>query len=158
MNEPTHPHFVLSDGQYCHVLEDRLYVGKRDLPKELPPPENKLDAVSIILFGLGLLIMLFFAVTTIITKYYVVTFTTSALGITLAVAFFRAMKFTATKTIYRGDILGVEYHKRAMGYDYFIVHYAGKDKKAWKRRLTIYDSQQCLEQALQVMKNAGILQ
>ena len=157
MNEPAHSHFVLADAQYCHSLEDRFYIGKRELPEKLPAPVNKLDYVTLSLQIAGLAVLLFFTVMTLITQYYVVTFTLGLLSITLALALIRSAGFTATKTILKVDVLGVDYHKKMFGYDYFIIRYAGPGGKVWKRRLAIYDSQQCLDQALKAMKDAGFM-
>jgi hypothetical protein len=157
MNEPTHSHFILADASYCHVLEDRLYIGKREVPEKIPAPLNKLDFVTLSLQLAGLIVLLFFDVMTIITHYYVVTFTLSLLALTLGISLIRSAGFTATKTIFKEDIIGVTYHKKLMGYDYFIIRYAGPGGKVWKRRLAIYDSHQCLEQALKAMKDAGLM-
>ncbi len=157
MNEPQHPHFVLADASYCHVLEDRLFIGKRILPENFPAPINKLDYVTFILQLSGLLILLFFIVVTLISHFYVVTFTLGLLSVTLGIALLHSAGFTATKSILIADIVGVEYKKRLMGFDYFIVRYSGPGGKVWKRRLAIYDSHRCLDQALQVMREAKLL-
>lgn len=157
MNEPKHPHFVLADASYCHVLEDRLLIGKRVLPEKFPEPINKLDYVTFFLQLGGMLVLLFFIVVTIMTSFYVVTFTLGLFFITLGIALKHSAGFTATKTIMIADIIGVEYRKRFMGYDFFIIRYSGPGGKVWKRRLAIYDSARCLEQALLVMKEAKLL-
>ena len=157
MNEPKHSHFVLADASYCHVLEDRLIIGKRELPEKIPAPINKLDFVTLIMQIVGLLILLFFIIMTIITKYYVVTFTLSLLAITLGLATLRSAGFTSTKCIMIADIVGVEYNKKWVGYDFFVIRYSGPGGKVWKRRLAIYDSKECLEQALTAMKKAKLL-
>ncbi len=157
MNEPTHAHFVLADAQYCHVLSERLLIGKRDLPEKMPEPTGKPEYLMLAFQLVGILILTFFLIMTIITHYYVITFTISLLLLTLIVSFFRTAGFTATKTIMIADIVGVDYKKKMFGYDYFIVHYAGPHGKQCKRRLPIYDSQICLDQALAVMKEAKLL-
>lgn len=157
MKEPNHPHFVLSDAQYCHVLEDRLVIGKRELPEKLPEPRNKLDLVLLLLQTGGIAILVFFLVMTVIAKYYFVTFTVSALLLLLLFSIMRTIGFTNTKAIYKSDVLAVDYKKRSIGYDFFVVRYSGEHGKLWKRRLIIYDSQDCLNQALKVMKDAGLL-
>mgnify|MGYP000683953499 CR=1 FL=1 len=157
MNEPTHAHFVLADAQYCHVLKDRLVIGKRELPEKMPEPAGKPDYVTLALQLAGILILSFFLVMTLITHYYVITFTLGILLLTLGISFIRTAGFTSTKAILIADIVGVDYKKRMFGYDYFIVHYAGPHGKECKRRLAIYDSQKCLDQALSVMKEAKLL-
>lgn len=157
MNEPKHAHFVLSDAQYCHVLEDKLYIGKRELPAAFPKPNNRVDYLQLALVIAGLLVLGFFLVMTIIVDFYVVTFTLGALMLALILAFTRTIGQTTTKVIPRADILGVDYKKRLFGYDTFIIRYAGEHGKVWKRRLAIYDSQACLSQALEVMKSEGLL-
>jgi len=157
MNEPTHSHFVLADAQYCHVLSDRFYIGKRDVPEKFPEPINKLDFVTLALQIAGLSVLLFIVVITFISQYYVITFTSSLLAVTLALALIRSAGFTSTKTILKVDVLSVEYHKKMLGYDFFVIRYAGKGGKVWKRRLAIYDSQQCLDQAMKTMRDAGFL-
>ncbi len=157
MNEPTHAHFVLADAQYCHVLSNRLLIGKRDLPEKMPEPTGKPEYLMLAFQLVGILILTFFLIMTIITHYYVITFTISLLLLTLIFSFFRTAGFTATKTIMIADIARVDYKKKMFGYDYFIVHYAGPHGKQCKRRLPIYDSQICLDQALAVMKEAKLL-
>jgi hypothetical protein len=157
MNEPKHSHFVLADASYCHVLDDKLIIGKRELPEKLPEPVNKLDFLTLGFQLAGLLLLSFFLITTLITRYYVVTFTLSLLILTLALATIRSAGFTSTKCIYIADIVGVEYHKRLFGYDFFVIHYSGPGGKRWKRRLAIYDSKICLEQALTAMREAKLL-
>jgi hypothetical protein len=157
MKEPTHAHFVLADAQYCHVLNDRLLIGKRELPEKMPEPVGKPDYVTLALQLGGMLILTFFLVMTLITHYYVITFTLGILLLTLGLSFIRTAGFTSTNIIMISDIVGVDYKKRMFGYDYFIVHYAGPQGKECKRRLPIYDSQKCLEQALTVMKEAKLL-
>lgn len=157
MKEPQHPHFLLSDGQYCHMLEDRLVIGKRDIPDPLPKPQNKLDTVLLLLGILGLGLLLFFTVMTILTHYYMVTLTLVVLMALIFVSLLRTAGYTTTKTIFKNDILNVEYHKRAFGYDFFIIRYSGEKGKLWKRRLAIYDSQISVDQAIAVMKEQGLL-
>lgn len=157
MNEPKHPHFILSDAQYCHVLDDKLYIGKRELPEKYPAVKNRLDVVLMILQLAGALILGFFLFMTIITHYYLITLTLGLLTMLLVVSLIRTLGYTNTSVIIKADIVGVDYHKVSIGYDYFVVHYSGEGGKAWKRRLTIYDSSQSLQQALQVMKDAGLL-
>ena len=158
MKEPKHSHFVLSDAEYVHVLDDRLYIGKRELPEVFPEQENHLDYVTLGLQIGGLTVLLFFMVISLFTNFYIVTFTLSVLAITLSVALFRSAGFTATKTILKADVIGVDYHKKKFGYDYFVVHYAGEKGKVWKRRLAIYDSQQCLDQALKAIRDWGFME
>lgn len=157
MKEPNHPHFVLADAQYCHVLADRLLIGKRDLPEKMPEPVGKPDFVTLALQLAGLLVLAFFMVMTVITQYYVITFTLGILFLTLGLSFVRTAGYTSTNIIMIADIVGVDYKKKLFGYDYFIVHYAGPQGKECKRRLPIYDSQKCLDQALSVMKDAKLL-
>jgi hypothetical protein len=157
MKEPVHPHFVLSDAQYCHFLDDRLVIGKKDLPEKLPAPKNKLDVMLLLIQLLGLALLGFFIVMTVLAKYYMVTFTVSGLFLLLVYSVVRTAGFTTTQSIMKSNIVGVEYHKRGLGYDFFIINYSGEKGKLCKRRLAIYDSKQCLEQALQVMKEQGLL-
>ncbi len=157
MNEPTHSHFVLADAQYCHVLNDCLVIGRSVLPDKTPQPTHKPDLITFILQLTGVLILTFFLVMTLITHYYVVSFTVGMLLITLGVSFIRTTGFTATNAIMIADITDVYYKRKSFGYDYFIVYYSGPEGKKCKRRLTIYDSEKCLAQALTAMKNAGLL-
>lgn len=157
MREPKNPHFVLSDGEYCQLTEGKLIIGKRDLPPVLPPVTGTPDYVMLGLQIAGLILLGFFLGMTIIAKYYVVTFTLAVLFITLAGSVYKMAGYTSTKAIIVADIVGVDYKKKMFGFDYFIVHYAGPKGKDCKRRLNIYDSQQCLEQALNLMKGIGFL-
>ncbi|MDQ3111547.1 MAG: hypothetical protein M3R17_16795 [Bacteroidota bacterium] len=157
MNEPTHAHFVLADADYCHVLNDRLIIGKRELPEKLPVATSKPDYMTIGLLITAILVLSFFLVMTLIVHYYVVTFTLSVLLLLTLVGMIRTAGFTSTKLIMIADIVAVDYKKRMFGYDFFIIHYAGPNGKKCRRRLAIYDSHKCLEQALTVMKEAGLL-
>ncbi|HTL80083.1 MAG TPA: hypothetical protein VL651_00185 [Bacteroidia bacterium] len=157
MNEPTHAHFILSDAQYCHVLEDRLYVGRKDVPEKFPQVKNSFDGVLLILQVAAFLLLAFFITMTIVVHYYVVTLTLGMLLLLLMVSVIRTLGFTNTKVIMKADILGVDYFKKSVGYDFFVVRYSGEGGKLWKRRLTLYDSQQSIKQALEVMKEAGLL-
>lgn len=157
MKEPVNPHFVLSDGNYCHFLDDRLVIGKCDLPEKIPSPVNKMNFVVLVLQVLAICVLSFFLVMTVIASYFIVTFTLACLLLIGIITIFRGVKYSDTKAILKDDILKVEYHKRAFGYDFFTVAYAGEGGKIWAKRLTIYDSQQCLDQALLVMKEQGLL-
>jgi hypothetical protein len=157
MKEPKHPHFVLSDGEYCQLVDGKLVIGKRDLPEHLPVPTGKPDYVMLGLMIFGLLLLGFFLGMTIVAHYYVVTFTLAVLFLTLGGAVYKSAGYTSTKAIVVADIVGVDYKKKMFGYDYFIIHYAGPNGKDCKRRLTIYDSPQCLEQALSLMRYIGFL-
>ena len=157
MNEPKHSHFVLADASYCHVLEDKLYIGKRELPEKFPLPTYKLDFLTLTFQLLGLLVLSFFIVMTLMTKFYVITFTLSLFTITLALATLRSAGFTNTFNIPIASIVKVDYTKKSFGYDFFVIHYYDKIGKIWKRRLAIYDSKICLDQAIAAMKDAKLL-
>lgn len=157
MKEPANPHFVLSDGTFCQFLDDRLVIGKADLPGKNPVPSNRPDPVSLGLMIAALLVLGFLLVMTVIAHFYIITLTLGLLFSFTLVSFVRSVKYSATPVIMKGDILSVKYHKRGIGYDFFVIIYSGKDGKAWLRRLAIYDSQQCLDQALQVMHEQGLL-
>lgn len=156
MKEPVNPHFVLADGNYCHFLEDRLVIGRCDLPERLPEPVNKVNYLVLGLQIVAIIVLSFFLVMTVIAMYFIVTFTLACLLLVGTVTFFRSVKYSNTLAIMRDDIISVQYHKRSFGYDFFTVIYSGEGK-AWVRRLTIYDSQQSLDQALRVMKEEGYL-
>lgn len=158
MKEPVNPHFVLSDGNYCHFLDDRLVIGKCDLPAKLPEPVNKTNMLVIGLLAAAIVVLLFFLVMTILVSFYIVTFTIACLLVLSFVTIFRGVKYSNTPAIMKADIIKAQYHKRAFGYDFFTLIYAGEGGKLWARRLAIYDSQQALDQALQVMKEQRILQ
>ena len=157
MREPAYPHFVLADGEYCQLVDGKLIIGKRDLPPVLPPVIGTPDYVVLGLQLAGLLLLGFFLGMTIVAKYYVVTVTLAILFLTLAGSVYKMAGYTSTRAIIVADIVGVDYKKKLFGYDYFVVHYAGPKGKDCKRRLTIYDSSKCLEQALDLMKELGFL-
>lgn len=92
-----------------------------------------------------------------ITGLYVVVFMLGMLDLLMLPALYRLLGYSQTNFIPREDISGTEYHKRNFGYDWFVVHYTGKNGKHCKRRLVIYDSQECLTQALSVMRAEGLL-
>jgi len=157
MNEPQHPHFVLSDGMYCHVMPEGLIISKKQLPKETPAQRTNPEWLWVILLFIGVGIFGFFFVMSIIAHYYVVSF---MVGVGVAFLGWNAVKligYTSTLFVAREDVLGVTYHSKSFGYDSFIVRYAGPSGKVLKRRLIIYDSQECLTQALTVMTEQGWL-
>lgn len=157
MNEPEHPHFVLSDGQYCHVLKEGLIVSKKKLPQVTPSQNDNPDYATAGLLGAGVIILSFLITMCAITGMWIVVFLLGMLDIMMIIALLRMIGFTHTNFIPRADINGAEYIRRNFGYDWIIVHYTGKDGKHKKRRFVIYDSKECLEQALTVMKSEGFL-
>ena|ERR1044072_3315616 len=157
MNEPEHPHFVLSDAQYCHVTREGFIIAKKNIPEPIPAQNDKPDLVNGLLLGAGAAILTFLVAMCAITGMYIVVFLLGMLDILVLVSLFRLLAYSQTNFIPRDDVSGVEYKRRNFGYDWFIVHYTGKNGKHCKRRLAIYDSQECLTQALHVMKSQGFL-
>lgn len=157
MNEPEHPHFVLSDAMYVHVLSEGLIVAKKDLPKVMPVQKDGPETMTVALLGAAVFATLFFAVMTAITGMYLITFLMGAMMFLAVQNLLRSLKFSATDFIPRSAIQGVKYRKKSFGFDSLIVKYAGKNGKVFLRRFAIYDSHDCLVQALQVMKNEGWL-
>jgi hypothetical protein len=157
MNEPEHPHFVLSDARYCHVLYEGLVVSNKKDKDIIPEQKDSPDYVSGIWLMIGIAVLTFFMVMCVITELYVVVVLMGALNILMVVSLYRTLGFSQTEFIPREDIVGVQYFKKNFGYDWFLVHYTGKNGQACKRRLVIYDSQECLNQALDVMKTQGFL-
>lgn len=157
MNEPLHPHFVLSDGMYCHVMPEGLIISKKQLPKATPVQSANPEWLWVILLLIGAGIFGFFLVMSLIAHYYVVSFMVGVCAIFLMWNAIKLIGYTSTLFIAREDILGVTYHSKSFGYDTFIVLYAGTNGKVLKRRLIIYDSQECLTQALTVMTEQGWL-
>ncbi|HEU4717506.1 MAG TPA: hypothetical protein VFU15_06725 [Bacteroidia bacterium] len=157
MNEPKHAHFILSDGQYCHILGDKLIIAKKEIPEKLPASSDSPDMVSVALETGGMLILAFLLYMTILASAFTLSALISGLFLLLAFSLVRQFSFSNAKVILRANILGVEYHRRAIGYDYFIVIYSGEKGKLCRRRMAIYDSSQCLEQALISMKSEGLL-
>jgi hypothetical protein len=130
--------------------------NKKDA-KVTPEQKDSPDYASGIWLSIGIAILTFFMVMCTITELYVVVVLMGALNVLMIVSLYRTLGFSQTEFIPRADINGVEYHKKNFGYDHFLVHYTGKDGSARKRRLVIYDSQECLTQALGVMKSQGFL-
>ncbi len=157
MNEPEHPHFVLSDARYCHMLPHGLVIGNKNDAHVIPEQKDSPDYVSGLWLIIGIAVLTFFMVMCTITELYVVVVLMGALNILMIVTLYRTLGFSQTGFIPRKDINSVEYHKKNFGYDHFLIHYTGKNGKACKRRLVIYDSQECLNQALGVMKTQGLL-
>jgi hypothetical protein len=157
MNEPEHPHFILSDARYCHVLQEGLIISTKKIPTERPVQNDKPDYVSSMWLVLGIAVLTFFMIMCVITKLYPVVVLMSALNILMIVTLYRMLGFSQSNFIPREDIVGVQYFKKNFGYDWFLVNYTGKNGKLCKRRLVIYDSAECLNQALTVMKTEGLL-
>lgn len=157
MNEPQHPHFVLSDASYCHVLPQGLVVSKKKEVKEMPVQNDKPDYFSSVWLIIGAAILTFFMVVCTITELYVIVVLMGGLNGLVLVSLYRSIAFSQTEFIPRDDVNAVQYFRKNFGYDYFLVHYTGKNGKACKRRLVIYDSAECLNQALGVMKAEGFL-
>jgi hypothetical protein len=157
MREPANPHFILSDGEYCHFLEDRLFFGKIDLPKQFPSVNHRPDILAVTMQFVGIFLLLSFLISSFMVKFYVLVFILTALLATLSVWTMRTIQFSTAKWILRKDIVGATYHKQQLGYDYFIIQYSPEKGKLFKRRVVIYDSERSLEQALRVMTEEGIL-
>lgn len=157
MNEPEHPHFVLSDARYCHVLTEGLIISTKKIPSDRPVQNDKPDYVSSIWLVLGISLLTFFMIMCTITKLYPIVVLMMALTILMIVSLYRMMGFSQSEFIPRAAINSVQYFKKNFGYDWFLVHYTGKNGKPCKRRLVIYDSSECLNQALTVMKSEGLL-
>ncbi|HTF04081.1 MAG TPA: hypothetical protein VK826_08645 [Bacteroidia bacterium] len=157
MNEPEHPHFVLSDGMYCHVLPEGFIVSKKNLPEERPVQKDSPDAMAILFLSAGIAIATFFIAMCVITGFYVVVAMLGALDLLMIYSLWRTIGYSHTNFIPRADIVGLKYNRRSFGYDSFIVYYTGKNGKACKRRYVIYDSQECLDNALGVMRAEGLL-
>jgi hypothetical protein len=157
MNEPQHPHFVLSDARYCHVLGEGLAISaKKEIPVDFKQ-NDKPDYFSAFWLILGIVVVSFFMVMCTITELYVVVVLMGALNTLMIVSLYRTLGFSQTDFIPRNDITAVQYFKKNFGYDFFVVHYSGEKGKALKRRLVIYDSHECLLQALEVMNQQGLL-
>lgn len=157
MNEPEHPHFVLSDAMYVHVLPEGLIVGRKELPKVMPEQKDGPETMTLALLGAASGITLFFAIMTAITGMYLITFLMAAMMFLAVQNLLRSLKFSATDFVPRNAIQSVEYRKKSFGFDSLVVNYKGKNGKQFTRRFAIYDSHDCLVQALQVMKNEGWL-
>lgn len=157
MNEPEHPHFVLSDGRYCHVLKEALIVSKKEIPEERPVQKDGPDKLSLGFLVVGISIATFFLVMCWITGFYVVVLMLATLILLMGFSLFRAIGFSQTEFIPRTSITDVKYTKRNFAYDYFIFHYKAKNGQDCKRRFIIYDSQDCLDQALRVLQEEGLL-
>lgn len=157
MNEPEHPHFVLSDGQYCHVLKEGLIVSKKKAPQQLPEQKDTPDYTSLGLLGAGIIILTFLSGMCAVTGMYLVVVLLGALDIFAIMVFIRMIGFSQTEFIPRNDIQAVNYVKRNFGFDWFIIHYTGKDGKHHKRRLMLYDSKEAITQAVNVMQAEGFL-
>lgn len=156
MNEPQHPHFILADGTYCHILSDRLVIAKKEIPAVLPEPTGKKLWFEIIGMSLAAVIMLFFFGMTVVSGYYLLAFLTFVLACFSGFAVYRMFGFTDTKAILRDNIQQIVYHRRKIGNDAFIVYYTDPEGKPARRRLNIYDSRECMIQALQVMDEEGL--
>ncbi len=157
MNEPEHPHFVLADAKYCHVLKEGLLVSKKTVPEKQPIQIDSPDRLSLAFLISGIALATFFMIMCWITQFYVVDVMLGALNILMIISLIRAVGFSQTNFIPRDSITSVAYKKRNFAYDYFIVHYAGQKQQPCKRRFAIYDSQVCLDQALAVMRQEGLL-
>lgn len=157
MNEPEHPHFVLSDANYCHVLSQGLIISRKKTVEKIPEQNDKPDYVSAFWLLLGATILTFFMVVCTITELYVIVVLMGALNALVLVSLYRTLAFSQSPFVPRQDITAVQYFTRTFGYDFFVVHYASKSGKPAKRRLVIYDSAECLNQALTVMKAEGLL-
>lgn len=157
MNEPEHPHFVLSDARYCHVLEKGLVISNKKEATVVVEQNDKPDYVSGIWLIIAIVVLVFFMVMCTITELYVVVVLMAALSVLVIMSLYRTLGFAQSEFIPRNSINQVLYFKKNFGYDWFLVHYTGKNGQACKRRLVIYDSEECLKQALDVMKTQGLL-
>ena len=157
MNEPEHPHFVLSDGMYCHVLEQGLIVSKKKIPAEAPLQSDRPDFVTSSFLLIAALILTFLLVMCFITGMYIVVALLGLMDAFAIIGFVRTISSSQSPFVPKADVIDTRYVKRNFGYDWMLVFYTGKDGKVRRRRYTIYDSHECLVQALDAMKSQGYL-
>lgn len=155
MNEPEHLHFVLSDATYVHMMEEGWIVGKKDLPKDTPKQNDGADKVNIILLSAATAITMFFAIMTAITGMYLITLLMVGMMLYVIQNLIRSFRYSQTMFIPRNSISGVTYKKKSFGFDSFVVTYKGKNGQTYLRRFSIYDSSDCLLQALDAVHKEG---
>lgn len=158
---PKNNYFTMSDGQFCHVLNDRIVITPKLTIIDMPEPFDGPALGSQILFG-GIAVVGFaLTVCFFIVGFYPLAVMTMLAGISSAIAFMRGSKYSATNIIKRASIIGVEYKVVNYGYDYFLVHYTDQEKPesglTFKRRIAIYDSAEIIAQAVALMKAEGLL-
>jgi len=150
-------YFNLADGQFCHLLPDKIVITPKLTIVELPRQKDGPSAGALILFsilGLGaaVLTVCFFWV-----GFYPLAVMTLIASVASVIAFMRSGKFSATNLIPRDAITSVTYHRVNYGYDYFLVRYTGTGGRSYLRRLTVYDSAEIAEKAVRLMKAEGLL-
>lgn len=138
-------------------MPEGLIISKKKIPAEVPAKNDAPDVLSGIFLVIGASIFTFLMVMCAITGMYIVVFLLGLIDALLIVTLIRTLAYSQTEFIPRDDVSGVEYFSRNFGYDVFVVHYSGDKGKHRKRRLVIYDSQECLTQALHVMTAEGFL-
>ncbi|MGL4597132.1 MAG: hypothetical protein ACRCYO_06380 [Bacteroidia bacterium] len=157
MNEPKHPHFVLADGLYCHIFSEQLIVGKKELKDPKPVANDKPNLPVIIAVAIGVLISAGFFTATFMIGLFVFTFLFLFIGLLATITLARLVTFSQTPVINRSDILDVKYKKQVLGNDSIIVTYSGTGGRLLRRRFAIYDSEECLNQALRVLDEEGLM-
>jgi hypothetical protein len=157
MNEPKHPHFVLADGLYCHIFSDQLMVGKKEIKDPKPVANDKPNLPVIIGVAIGVLVSAGFFTATFMIGLYVFTFLFLFIGLLATITLARLVTFSQTPVVLRADIVDVAYKKQLLGNDSVIVTYLAKGGRVLRRRFAIYDSEECLNQALRVLDEEGLM-
>lgn len=149
--------FNLSDGQFCHVLPDRLVIYPKIQIVKMPEPKDGPNIGMLIMYALLTLIPGALTVVFFIVGFYPLAVMTLLTTIAASVAFRRGTRYSATNVLLRDSILDVQYKKVNYGFNYFEVRYKGADQREYLRRLTIYDSDQVAAQAVQLMLEEGLI-
>lgn len=149
--------FNLNDGQFCHVLPDRLVIYPKMQILEMPQPRDGANVALQILYGSLSVIPGAMTVVFFIVGFYPLAAMTLLTSMAATVAFMRGNKYSATNCIMRDSIVDMKYRRVNFGFDYFEVRYRGKNQKEYLRRISIYDSDEIAAKAVNLMISEGLL-
>lgn len=148
--KPSLKYFPMADGLYCHVLPDRLLINRSKEVRKEPEQKDGPNMLMIaLLMLLGIAAMFFFA-NFVLTQFYPMAFAVLAVVVAIVFGLRNQMRYSATDLIPRDKILKTTFHRKSIGYDYFVVHYRGANGKIYLRKINIYDSQEVNKQALEL--------
>jgi magnesium-transporting ATPase (P-type) len=151
--------FRLSDGDYCHILDDKLVFTSNKAIREVDEEKEKKKGVTKLgIAAVAFSIFLFFSRSVLVDIFVnnKMVFVIIVLIILLVFTLAYMSIMNQQLVIPRNEIISVELRKRGLGYSYFLVRYNSKGKLKTKK-VKLYDEPAAEQQAVDVMREAGLL-
>lgn len=159
MQPETHIFFRLSDGDYCHVLDDKLVFSAHKAIRDIDEMKEKRKGlvklgIAAVAFG----ILMFFSRRVLVDIYM------NAKGLFFGIVAFVISVFifayigiiNQKLVILRSEIINITYRKRGIGYSYFLIEY-NSNGKLRSKKVKLYDEPLAEQHAVNVMREAGLL-